>query len=203
MIQSVGDAKPYGPLVIKRQQDADWLISDCIADKNVACLQPNPRHSIGVGSAVRYGPGENGAAQSEVGERGDQVDRSRSCRRQPENRSAERVEFGIRWEIVTPSRRERRFPPSSDRILCDSRRFAEGIPMRVPRFRDHQNDRTRRHRANRWTSRLPPNNAPKIRTASVAWDVSMQICGCIVWLQASRDALGASANGLSGWKTFP
>jgi hypothetical protein len=27
---------------IKRQQDADWLISDRIADKNVANMQPNP-----------------------------------------------------------------------------------------------------------------------------------------------------------------
>ena len=42
MIQSVGGAKPYVPVVIKRQQDADWLISDRIPDKNVAYMQPNP-----------------------------------------------------------------------------------------------------------------------------------------------------------------
>lgn len=42
MIQSVGGAKPYVPVVINRQQDADWLIFGRIADKNVANLQPYP-----------------------------------------------------------------------------------------------------------------------------------------------------------------
>lgn len=42
MIKSVSGAKPHGPVAIKRQQDADWLISDRIPDKNVAYMQPNP-----------------------------------------------------------------------------------------------------------------------------------------------------------------
>lgn len=42
MIQSISGGQSNGPVVIERQQDADWLIPDTIADKIVAELQPDP-----------------------------------------------------------------------------------------------------------------------------------------------------------------